>query len=244
VSRDHSTSYKDLFGQVYRGLFLKTSALWFLIAFMFYAQLTLLPFWLKNSEKSFKKLFLSLLGEFPVCIIAFIFVEKKSCGRKRMLIIFAVLETLTALLMYFLFDQNALLVPCLFINRFFMKGLFSILYVYTSEIFPTNIRVIGYGWANSIGKFSSFLMPFIIFYLYDIEQKLPLITFIVCGVIACGVSISLPFDTWGRELDVIQGVVVKGGSMIELSENNSFCTENYLSMNNKSFEIRYSDNYK
>ena len=211
---------------------------------MFYGQLTLLPYWLNNSKKSFKGLFLSLLGEFPVCIIAFIFVEKQACGRKRMIIIFAALESVTALSMYLLFDKNLLLVPCLFINRFFMKGLFSILYVYTSEIFPTNIRVVGYAWANSIGKVSSLLMPFIVFYLYDINPKLPLLTFMICGLLALIFGILLPFDTWGRELDVLQHTVTQGHNMIELSENNSFCSEKYLSMNNNSFEVTYSGNIK
>jgi hypothetical protein len=98
----------------------------------------------------------------------------------------------------------------------------------------------GYGLANSVGKFSSILMPFIMFWLFDYSQELPIISFAICGAISLGISIWLPFDTFQRELDVEMGPLFDDHKMIELAENDSFYTEKYLSMNNNSFEVRYS----
>ena len=245
MSQDHASSFKDLFKRTYIGIFLKTCSLWFLVAFMFYGQLSLLPYWLQKSKKGFSGIFLSVLGELPVCALAFVLVDKQACGRKRLLMFFSGMEAILALATYFAFDIESLLVGLMFATRFFMKGIFCVLYVYTSEIFPTNVRIVGYGWANCVGRISAIAMPFIVFWLYDIEIRLPMIGFCLCGLLSLAVSWKLPFDTSARELDVLPDASFKNSqSVIELSDYSSFCTEKYLSMNSNSFEIKYSGNIK
>lgn len=210
---------------------------------MFYGQLAMLPFWSARSSRSFANLFYSILGELPVCAFAFVLVEKRVFGRKNLLVIFSLFEALTAGCCYFFFDVPGLLFHLLALNRFFMKGIFSVLYVYTSEAFPTNIRVFAYGLANCVGKSSSILMPFVVFSLYEISPNLPISSFAVCGLLSFGAAWLLPFDTYKRELDVDRSRGLDDERMIELADSDSFYTEKYLSMNNNSFEVRYSGQF-
>lgn len=76
-----------------------------------------------------------------------------------------------------------------------MKNIFSILYPFTTEAYPTPIRTIGYGTACAIGRLGSITMPYILFPLYSFAPSFPFIffTFVSClGVLA---SYALPFDT-------------------------------------------------
>lgn len=56
-----------------------------------------------------------------------------------------------------------------FFARFFMKECYAMLYPYTTELYPTLLRTIGFGWASGVGRLGSFTMPYIIFPLYNIN---------------------------------------------------------------------------
>jgi|688.fasta_scaffold786327_1 hypothetical protein len=47
-------------------------------------------------------------------------------------------------------------------NRFVLCCFWSIFYIYISELFPTKVRSLGYGWAGAVGTVGSSLAPYII----------------------------------------------------------------------------------
>ena len=209
---------------------------------MFYAQLALFPYWFQSKSRQFADIFWALFGELPIVIIAFWLVEVRSLGRKKLLTIFSALEALTSLgiFLLFWFDLGS---EFLFgVNRLFMKGIFSIIYVYTPEVYPTHIRVNGYAFASAFGRFGSFVMPFVCFPLFYVQKYLPILTFTFMGVVSTFASNSLPFDTLERDLDVPD----EGFEMEEMNEplvrnrDSKVNSVAYLSMHDESFEIEFN----
>jgi len=53
------------------------------------------------------------------------------------------------------------------------------LYPYTTELYPTLLRTLGFGWASGIGRLGSFFMPYILFPLFEISPRFPFGLFII-----------------------------------------------------------------
>lgn len=49
----------------------------------------------------------------------------------------------------------------LVLNRFILCGFWSIFYVYVAELFPTQVRSLGYGWTSVTGMVGSTLSPYV-----------------------------------------------------------------------------------
>jgi len=47
------------------------------------------------------------------------------------------------------------------INRFILCSFWSIFYVYVAELYPTEIRSLGFGWTSVVGQIGSTIAPFI-----------------------------------------------------------------------------------
>lgn len=47
------------------------------------------------------------------------------------------------------------------INRFILCGFWSIYYVYVAELYPTEIRSLGFGWTSVVGQIGSTVSPFV-----------------------------------------------------------------------------------
>lgn len=85
--------------------------------------------------------------------------------------------------------------------RFFMKECYAMIYPYTTEIYSTLVRTLGFGWSSGIGRMSSFLMPFILFPLLEMNPKFPFLVFFIFMGIASIASYTFPYDTTNRPLD-------------------------------------------
>jgi putative MFS transporter len=46
--------------------------------------------------------------------------------------------------------------------QFFLFGMWSVLYAYTPELYPTRIRATGSGFASAVGRLGSLLGPFVV----------------------------------------------------------------------------------
>lgn len=96
----------------------------------------------------------------------------------------------------------------MFLGRFFMEGLYSSLYPITSELYPTSIRSLGYGFSNGVGKIGAFLMPLVLFPLMNIGKKYAFLVFVINSGLSAYYTSKIPFDTTGKDLKTAVSVSV------------------------------------
>jgi putative MFS transporter len=128
---------------------------------------------------------LDRFGRKPTSIVAFI-------GAAIMAIIFANAATPTQLIV------------AGFIMTFFVQVAGNAMQIFTSEVFPTNARASGFGWAAGVGRLATaFIMPTILW----VQNGYGLITVFVCLaillVIAAGAVTQLGPEARQKGLDEI-----------------------------------------
>ncbi len=90
--------------------------------------------------------------------------------------------------------------------QFCLFGMWSILYAYTPELYPTRIRATGAGFASSIGRLGSFVGPFAVGFLLPVTGQTGVFTLGAASfVIAAAVVVLLGVETRGRALEDISG---------------------------------------
>jgi putative MFS transporter len=88
--------------------------------------------------------------------------------------------------------------------QFFFFGMWSVLYAYTPELYPTRIRATGAGFASSIGRLGSLLGPSIVGVVLPYTGQAGVFTLgAVSFVIAAVVVLILGVETKGRALEVL-----------------------------------------
>jgi len=86
--------------------------------------------------------------------------------------------------------------------RFGIGISFSVLGVYTSEIYPTRIRTIGNSAVNLLSRASGFFAPFLMEYFFDnFGYNSPFIIFLIFSFIGFVLSLYLKIDTYKKALD-------------------------------------------
>ena len=86
--------------------------------------------------------------------------------------------------------------------QFFMFGMWSVLYAYTPELYPTRSRATGAGFASSIGRVGSLLGPYIVGVLLPVTGQAGIFTLGAASfVMAAMVVALLGVETKGRSLE-------------------------------------------
>lgn len=95
--------------------------------------------------------------------------------------------------------QKALTIV-MFCVRGFSQGMFNFVYIYTAEVYPTNIRTLGIGASSSWARVGAMVTPFVAQVLLD--QSLTAAVWVYGGVCVCAAILTalLPIETMGREL--------------------------------------------
>lgn len=65
----------------------------------------------------------------------------------------------------------------------------------TSELYPTNYRTIGYGFATAIGRLAATLSPFIVLPLFYIDTYCSFLLFALLCIFGSYASYTVPVDT-------------------------------------------------
>ena len=147
-----------------------TLAVWIALNFSYYGLFLDLPFALAGyqaiqGDVGLVALFFvaSALAQFPGYLASMLLVDR--WGRKRTLALFLILGGVSG----FAF-ATATTVPVLFSSlafvSFFNLGAWGAVYPYTSELFPTQYRALGFGLGETVGKLVAISGPLIFFYLY------------------------------------------------------------------------------
>ncbi len=91
-----------------------------------------------------------------------------------------------------------------FIMQFFMFGMWSCLYAYTPELYPTRARSTGAGLASAVGRLGAILGPVIVPMLVRIGGQAAAFEVGAAGfVIAAVLVLALGVETRGQRLEVV-----------------------------------------
>ena len=137
--------------------------IWFGIVYSYYGIFTWLPSLLVKQGysivQSFEYVLVMILAQLPGYIAAAWLVEK--LGRKLTLAGFIGFCAVSA---YFFGQANTVTLIMFWgcLMSFFNLGAWGVLYTYTPEQYPTNIRAFGSGWASAIGRMGGIVAPLIV----------------------------------------------------------------------------------
>lgn len=155
------------FGQLWQPPFAKRTLMlwliWFGIVFSYYGIFTWLPSLLVEKGypivKSFEYSLILILAQLPGYVAAAWLIEK--LGRKTTLSLFMAACAVCAYFFGGAGSETEIIVwGCLL--SFFNLGAWGVLYTYTPEQYPTNIRAFGSGWASAVGRIGGIIAPLVV----------------------------------------------------------------------------------
>lgn len=153
------------------------------------------------STDGYFSIFLTAIAEIPGLLLAGILVD--TIGRKKSLMVLM----LTCSVCFFLLcvDREIAGKEALqafqFAARATAMGSFTLSYVYVAEVYPTSLRSLGTGFANSFARIGGMLAPLCAVELLEFnEKRAALITFGVCAVAVAGCALALPYETMGKSM--------------------------------------------
>jgi len=144
---------------------------------------------------------MSCVSELPVIFIAMVIVNIRVLGRKNSLALSYFSAGVLGCLIYLIADSGWLFGSMISGSKMFINLSFTISYQFVSELYPTYMRASGLGYASSVGRIGSIIMPWIVVYFNEIGTFISYGIFGVLALVAAFITILLPFDTFERELD-------------------------------------------
>lgn len=171
--------------------------LWFTVVFSYYGMFLWLPsvMVLKGFTlvKSFQYVMLMTLAQLPGYFTAAYFIEK--FGRKFVLVLYLFFTAVCAL-WFGLAETEVTLLLAGALLSFFNLGAWGGVYAYTPELYPTEARATGVGFAAAFGRVGGVLGPFMVGMLVAANVSLSTIFAIFFVSILIGVAAVL---FWGKE---------------------------------------------
>jgi putative MFS transporter len=197
---------KGFFTKKYFTVSLLLAYLWFIASFISYGLLYILPKIFDNISKHDKMASLTHMISamcilFPCPIFRGAISEIKFLGRKNAMIVGFVGSMLTGFICIL---PNANLSIFSGLLKFFINTSLGIVSVYTSEIYPTNLRSIALGFGNSLTRLGGILTPFICELIENIIPRAPFYMFVISSLTGAFACFLLPFETMGVSLDSIE----------------------------------------
>lgn len=184
--------------------------IWFVNALLYYG-LVLLTTELQSKENQkcegdnfdlekdqYFEIFIDTIAEFVGFSFAFFTIE--TLGRKRSLVIFM---SICSMAMWpLIFSENDIYqTTFLFIARASIVGSFNVIYVYTPELFPTDVRAFGLGVCSALSRLGGLVAPLFAVQLVDegLSTIVELLFSALC-IVGAIASSWIPIETMGRAL--------------------------------------------
>lgn len=137
------------------------------------------------------------LSEFPGLLFTVIIINY--IGRKKTMAV-----TMFGFSIFCLFlnicTSRSVMIFFLFVARAFISGGFQAAYVYTPEVYPTNVRAIGLGSCSGLARVGAILTPFVAQVMLRTSSVLAICIYAGVSVIAGVCSLLLPVETRGRSM--------------------------------------------
>ena len=160
---DHQSPIATLFSSEYRRRTTMAFGMWFFALIGFFGLNSWIAVLLKSHGFSIigSVGFVTLIttGGIPGFFTAALLLEK--IGRKPTTAAFLILSAAAAYMYANATDQTVLFVTG-FVMQFFMFGMWSCLYAYTPELYPTRARSTGAGFASAFGRIGAILGPMLV----------------------------------------------------------------------------------
>jgi MFS family permease len=149
------------------------------------------------SNSSYLNIFWTSVAEVPGLVVTIIIIEV--LGRKKTMALEFSL-TMVGFLLLFICSTPIVTTLFLFITRAFATGVFQAVYVYTPEVYPTNIRASAMGFHTAAARVGALLTPFnaqVLFHSSDIAAVSLYAASCLIMVIS---SVLLPIETKGKSM--------------------------------------------
>lgn len=206
VAEKQRVSFKQLWSGAFARRSLMLWLIWFGIVFSYYGIFTWLPSLLVKQGytvvQSFEYVLIMILAQLPGYVCAAWLIER--LGRKATLASFITACAISA----YLFGQadsmfSVMVWGCLM--SFFNLGAWGVLYTYTPEQYPANIRASGAGWASAIGRIGGIAAPIVVTHMMvghdGFHQVFMMFTLVLLAVAL--VIVVLGEETQGKTLESI-----------------------------------------
>ncbi len=218
-------SYKALLRPIYRKRTIMFGLVWFFAMFGFWGVNTWLPTLLKQAGYSLYAsigyFFIMNTLSVPGSLLGAYLADR--VGRKQPIAYYWVLAALTTVLYGWALTQHwpvAIMLTIGIVSIVLMVGGFTVLYAYTPESYPTEIRATSTGVANALGRIGGMLSPILVGLMYPIIGLFATLGLISMGFIVAAIAvIVLGVETRNKTLELIPSDVAKlGGDAIKLRE--------------------------
>ena len=89
----------------------------------------------------------------------------------------------------------------IYIYKLGYQSSFTIIYLFTSELYPTKLRINAMGQSSAFSRIGVMLMVWIAVFLVDINPVLPFLIYGLMGFFAFFMMRLLPYDTYNEDID-------------------------------------------
>lgn len=181
--------------------------LWFCLMFGYWGLNTWLPTLLKNSGystfASIGYVLVMNLVWIPSGLFGSYLADK--VGRKMPIVVYLILSGITGILYGWALTHKMpveIMLTCGSLSVLFLAGAYSVVYAYTPENYPTEVRGTGTGTAMSWGRIGGILAPTVVGYLYPIIGLYMTLTVVSIGFVLASLSVAiLGTETKGKNLE-------------------------------------------
>ena len=177
------------------------SVVWFFLSLGYYGVFVWLPGIFVTQGFGFVRgydyLVLLALAQVPGYMLAAYLLER--IGRRATLALFLFSSAL-ACMVFALATTPTLITVGSMLLSFSLLGAWGALYAYTPEVYPTEVRATGMGWAGAMARAAGILAPTLGGYLLGISLPLALLIYAASLLIAGAASLLMREDPKGRAL--------------------------------------------
>lgn len=203
-------NYKDILDNRNIKMSILLFTLWYISSYVYYGLIYILPSvyekltltetkTVKLTDKLYDEIIadiiFSCIFEIPSDFANGIVPNIEGIGRKRTIIFGFFGSCLFSFLCFFSWGMIPFYTALV---KAFINISFGVLYIYTTEAYPTYMRATALGICNFFSRIGGFTTPFINEYLSRLNFMLPFFAFFATSLLGVIFSILLPFDTLGK----------------------------------------------
>ncbi len=202
IARTQRVTVTALWKRPFARVTLMLWIVWFTISLGYYGVFIWLPrIFVKQGFtflRSYQNVFLMALAQLPGYFSAAYLVDR--WGRKPTLGVYLILSGVFTYLFAVAANLTAILAAAVWMS-FFNLGAWGSLYAYTPELYPTEMRTTGMGWASGMTRIAGAIAPTLGGYLLPISLTLALTLYAVAFIVGGLAVLALGVETRGRPLE-------------------------------------------